>query len=215
LPRPAYSARTIDRPESILNAALAIFSEKGFDGARTRDIAARADVTLGLVQYHYGSKEKLWKEAVERAFGDLEGRIADLVLDPSEDSAVDVRERLRRLLLAHVSFVAEQPDFIRIMHDEGKRRGPRMRWLVDSYVKPFHERITPLIVQAQEQGVLPSGIAPTHFIYVMIGAVGMFFHQAEECKRVSGIDPADPAAIDAHTRALEAMFLGTAGMEIE
>lgn len=36
----------------------------------------------------------------------------------------------------------------------------------------------------------------------------MFFHQAEECKRVAGVDPTDPAAIEAHGRAVESIFLG-------
>ena len=94
------------------------------------------------------------------------------------------------------------------MHDEGKRRGPRMRWLVDRHVKPLYERMLPLILRSQEQGVLPPGIAPVHFLYIMVGAVGMFFHQAEECKRLSGVDPADEAVIEAHARAVEALFLG-------
>ena len=194
-----------DTPERILQAALDTFSERGFEGARTRDIAARADVTLGLLQYHFGSKDALWKAAVERAFGGLEDRLEGVIDRPK---AQDERELLRLLLKAHVDFVAENTEFIRIMHDEGKRRGPRMRWLADRYVKPLFDRVTPLILRAQEKGVLPSGIDPTHFVYIMIGAVGMFFHQAEECKRVAGIDPADPSVAAAHGRAVEALFLG-------
>jgi TetR/AcrR family transcriptional regulator len=194
-----------DAAERILQAALGAFSERGFDGARTRDIAARANVTLGLVQYHFGSKEKLWKAAVERAFGSLHEGLALVIANPHGE---DERGVLRRLLRAHVSFVAENTQFIRIMHDEGKRRGPRMRWLVDRYVKPLHDRLTPLILRAQEQGVLPGGVAPAHFVYIMIGAVGMIFHQAEECKRVAGFDPVDPSAVASHGRAIEALFLG-------
>ena len=51
-------------------------------------------------------------------------------------------------------------------------------------------------------------IAPVHFVYILAGAVGVIFHQAEECKRVAGVDPADDAAIEAHARAVEYLFLG-------
>ncbi len=192
-------------PERILRAALDAFSEKGFEGARTRDIAARADVTLGLVQYHFGSKEKLWKAAVERTFGELSNGLEALLANPAGH---DERELLRLLLRGHVEFVAEHTEFIRIMHDEGKRRGARMRWLVDRYVKPLHIQLQPLIIRAQANGVLPRGIDPVHFVYIIVGATGMIFHQAEECKRVSGIDPAEPSAVEAHCRAVEALFLG-------
>jgi len=190
----------------ILAAALEAFSEKGFDGATTREIASRADVTLGLVQYYFGSKQKLWKAAVDLAFAEMESGLGRLLADT--DPAAD-RERLRTLIHAHVRFVARNPEFIRIMHDEGKRRGPRMRWLVDRHVKPLFDRIVPLIERAQQQGVLPGGIPPVHFVYILVGAVGIMFHQAEECKRVAGVDPTTEEATAAHARAVEALFLGT------
>ena len=95
------------------------------------------------------------------------------------------------------------------MHDEGKRRGPRMRWMVDRHVKPLFEALLPLIERAQARGDLqPADIPPVHFIYILAGAVGTIFHQAEECKRIAGMDPAEPAAAEAHARAVEALFLG-------
>ena len=194
-----------DARERILKAALAAFSEKGFDGAGTREIATRADVTLGLLQYYFGSKPNLWKAAVDLAFVELESGLESLLQDPGPQ---DERERLRLLIRSHVHFVGRNPEFVRLMHDEGKRRGPRMRWLVDRHVKPLHEKLIPLIRSCQEEGLLPSGIDPVHFVYVLVGAVGLFFHQAEECKRVAGIDPADDAVIEAHCRAVEALFLG-------
>ena len=54
-----------------LEAALEVFSERGFDGATTRDIAARAATNLGLITYYFDSKEKLWRAAVDRVFGGL------------------------------------------------------------------------------------------------------------------------------------------------
>ncbi|MCP5070327.1 MAG: TetR/AcrR family transcriptional regulator, partial [bacterium] len=194
MPRAARAQNTNDTPERILEAALEAFAQKGFEGARTRDIAARAKVTLGLVQYHYGTKEELWKAAVERAFEDLEGGLERVLTD---FESLDERALLRVLIRAHVRFVAEHTAFIRIMHDEGKQRGPRMRWLTDLYVKPLFSKITSLIESAQQSGILLSDINPAHFVYALVGAAGMIFHQAEECKRLTGFDPCDPDPIEA------------------
>jgi len=203
--RALQTERSADTAERILEAALEIFSERGFEGARTRDIAARAGVTLGLLQYHHGSKLDLWKAAVDLAFGELAGGLDGIL---GADEPADDRERLRRLLRAHVAFVARNPEFIRIMHDEGKRRGPRMRWLVDRHVKPAFARVRPLIERAQSTGLLPAAFDPVHFMYMLVGAAGMIFHQAEECRRVAGLDPFAAEVVAAHTRAVETLFLG-------
>jgi len=210
LARAVRAETASDTPERILQAALEVFSERGFEGAHTREIAARARVTLGLLQYHYGSKDRLWKASVERAFGALRSGLDSILESPTPR---DERERLRELLRGHVAFVARHPEFIRIMHDEGKRRGPRMRWLVDRYVKPLFERARPIFERAQAQGILPGGIDPAHYLYTMVGAAGMIFHQAEECRRTTGIDPFDPAAVAAHASAVEALFLGHSAPE--
>lgn len=199
-----------DTRERILQAALEAFSERGFDGARTRDIAARADVTVGLLQYYFGSKPKLWKAAVDLAFLEMSGGLETLLADPRP---ADDRERLRSVIRAQIRFVARRPEFVRLMHDEGKRRGPRMRWLADRHVKPLYERFVPLIERAQEQGILPDGIAPAHFVYLLIGAVSMIFHQAEECRRIAGFDPTDEESVAAHTRAVEYLLLGPPNQE--
>src|ERR1700746_3214145 len=54
--------------ERIVAAALDLFSERSFEGATTRDIAARAGVTQPLLNYHFRSKDDLWRAAVDGLF---------------------------------------------------------------------------------------------------------------------------------------------------
>ncbi len=46
---------------------MALFAEKGFDGVTVRDISTAAEVSVGLINHHFGSKEGL-REAVDRYF---------------------------------------------------------------------------------------------------------------------------------------------------
>jgi len=194
-----------DSRERILTAALTAFSENGFDGATTRDIAARAGVNQGLIKYYFDGKLKLWREAVDRAFEDLRA-ILDTALGP--DVVVDEIDQMRRMTRRYVHFVAEHPEFIRLMHDEGKRDGPRMRWLVDRHIRPMYTAITAVLDRARERGLLPTHVASVHFHYILIGAVGLIFHQAEECRRLTGIDLTDPAVIDTHADAVVHLIFG-------
>jgi AcrR family transcriptional regulator len=50
----------VDRRQQILEAALDVFADEGFEGATTKAIAARADVTQGLIYFYFPSKEDLF-----------------------------------------------------------------------------------------------------------------------------------------------------------
>src|SRR6478735_5032940 len=93
-------ASTQDR---ILAAALEVFAERGFDGARTREIAERAGANLGLIKYYFDDKERLWKAAVTRAFEELQ---AEVTTDDDDEPAA-----LERLVRSFVRFVARRPEF--------------------------------------------------------------------------------------------------------
>ena len=64
--------------EAILAAATEEFAEKGFDGASTRAICARAGVNNALLNRYYGSKENLYRLVAKSLFGDLGAPLAKL-----------------------------------------------------------------------------------------------------------------------------------------
>ena len=51
--------------EKILEAASEVFTEKGFAGTRTRDIAEKAGINLALLNYYFRSKEKLFEQVMK------------------------------------------------------------------------------------------------------------------------------------------------------
>jgi AcrR family transcriptional regulator len=70
---------TSDDPRTrILNAAGPIFAEKGYEAATVREICQAAGVNLAAVNYHFGGKESLYREALRRAHPAKSGPQADL-----------------------------------------------------------------------------------------------------------------------------------------
>jgi AcrR family transcriptional regulator len=197
-PPPGPEAR-----ERILGAALETFSQAGFDGTTTRELAARAGVNLGLIKYYFGSKEKLWKAAVDRAAAELREAVA-----AAAPATIDGRDDLVEIVRVCVRFAARNPAFIRLMNDEGKRDGPRMRWLVDRHGRPLYEMLQGLLAHGRSRGLVPEA-EPMHLYYVLIGAIGMIFSQAPECRRITGVDPtASDTAIEAHAKLVARLVLG-------
>lgn len=64
---PKFRRRKADRPAEIVQAALAVFAEKGFAAAKLEEIAARAGVSKGSVYLYFATKEDLFRAVVEQA----------------------------------------------------------------------------------------------------------------------------------------------------
>lgn len=78
-----------DTEERILDAALGLFSEKGFKATTTRAIADRANVNEVTVFRYFGSKEKLFFGIVEREAA-VRMAIIQMKLEPSDDMVRDL-----------------------------------------------------------------------------------------------------------------------------
>ena len=80
------------------------FAAHGSEAASLRMVADAADVSIGLVQHHFGSKSALIDVVDEELFAILQ-QAAPPFASPAPDPVADVGHRLTRL-------IAEQPDAI-------------------------------------------------------------------------------------------------------
>lgn len=65
--------------DKILLAASKVFTEKGFSGTRTRDIAEEAGINLALLNYYFRTKEKLFEQVMKVKILLLFGQIIPIV----------------------------------------------------------------------------------------------------------------------------------------
>jgi len=64
---PKFRRRKADRPGEIVQAALAVFAERGFAAARLDEIARRAGVSKGALYLYFETKEDLFRAVVDQA----------------------------------------------------------------------------------------------------------------------------------------------------
>ena len=67
----ARQRRKEARPQELLDAALALFAEKGFAATRAEEVAQRAGVSKGTLYLYYPSKEELFKAVVRQNLSSL------------------------------------------------------------------------------------------------------------------------------------------------
>ena len=93
------------RPQELLDAALALFVERGFAATRTDEVARRAGVSKGTLYLYYQSKEEIFKAVVRAKLsaGILEGRE---VAAAFEGSSADLLSLVLRTWWEHVGLGA-------------------------------------------------------------------------------------------------------------
>ena len=93
--RRKQSDRSAETREKVIQAAIDCIAELGFRKATTNRIAARADVSWGAVQHHFGDKDAILEALIEREFQDLVDEIADLqkIRRPLEERVAAFTER--------------------------------------------------------------------------------------------------------------------------
>jgi TetR/AcrR family transcriptional regulator len=199
-PRPSADATR----ERILSAARDLFSELSFEGATTREIASRAGVTQPLLNYHFSSKDELWRSAVDELF-DLLNRTMTARVEGLR--GVDDLTVARLVVREFIHFSAANPQLHRIITQECKTDGPRMDWLVEHHIRPLYDAFAALFGRLVEQGRLPEIPAP-HLYYIVTGAGPTMFVLAPECRRLTGVDPQAPEVVEAHADAVTALIFG-------
>ncbi len=103
----------------ILESAEIEFADHGFDGASVRQIALRAGVPVALVNYHFGSKEGLYRAIFEmRAPMIIDQRIAGLRLaemEPDQERKVELIVKAMLVPNLHMRSTEKNSSYARIL----------------------------------------------------------------------------------------------------
>ncbi len=111
---------------AILDAAIRLFAQGGYDGTNFREITAACGAQRSLILYHFTSKEKLWQsaaEAVECRFNEA----FEVNFEPERQGTDEAR--VRHTLSCFLDALHAVPEYGRIYLREGTSEGPRMEWL--------------------------------------------------------------------------------------
>lgn len=193
----------VDLRERLIDAALSEFAARGFDGASTRKIASSVGAHQPQINYHFESKEALWKASLAHLFDLLANEVAgpDIAQLSDEDVARGLADQVRHL----IDFAARHPELNRIMVHESTSPGPRLEWLVENFVEPYYSSLQPLWKRLVRAGIA-APVDPKLIHHVLLGAVSLVFVNAHELELLQGIDATERRWIKRHADGLIATF---------
>lgn len=193
--RPPTGSRAAVSAEAVLEAALEAFAERGFEGTSVREVARHLGVSHNLIPQRFGSKEDLWRAAVDHGFGQLAVELGE-ALQGLEDAS-DL-ERLRTLVVRFVEANAARPALLRIISREAVGPGPRFDHLWEQYIDPVREAGGELLARLEAAGEVRTGSVSLLYFFMTHGAGGPLALPALADRFGTGVDPADPVAVRRH-----------------
>jgi len=131
--------------KSLLQAASEVFAEKGYRNATIAEICERARANIAAVNYHFGDKETLYKEAWRYSFS------KSIKAHPPDGGVSDdapPQERLRGRVVALLRRIADEDnkEFLFVQKELANPTG-LLEEVMQEEIRPLHEKMKSLIYE--------------------------------------------------------------------
>lgn len=191
--RPSTAAN-VDQRALLLDAAIALFSERGIAATSLRAIAQAAGVTPALLHYYFTSKDSLVETMIVE-------RIAPFFATstvPLDAPLASPRATLRKFIETHMRNIASNPWMPRLMVREVLSDGGALRARMQTqFAATIAPKTVALIAAAQQRGEIRSDLNPLLIGISLIGIAVFPFAAAPVWREViksSALDHSEYAA---------------------
>lgn len=145
--------------EKIKEAARKVFTQKGYDATRTRDIAAEAGINLALLNYYFRSKERLFEIIMTEQFKQFFGAIAPAL----RDEATTLEQKMQTIASRYIDLLLENPDLPLFIVTEVRRRPQHYLPSIGDVGSVFESAFVRQLRERKPQ------INPLHFLMNLMG----------------------------------------------
>ncbi len=169
-----------DKRVHIIETAMDLFAGKGYEGTSIRDIAEKASVNLAMVNYYFGSKEKLFENIVEYKSA-VTRDVLDEILNNKQLSYI---QKIEAVIDSYVERLFTHRSFHRLIYQELilNQREDLQRSIVN------HLFPNSLIIKS----IIESGIKKGEFkkvdieltIASLIGTINQVLHSRKFCNKL-------------------------------
>lgn len=169
----------------ILDAAEALFAERGFAGVSVREIAGRVGLNQASIYNHFPSKQALYEAVLERGLAPIRELLAE---GQGSFPSRDFQERLLERLVDHLW---RTPHLPKLIQREVLDRGEYLERLIDHWLAPiYHEgrkamEATPGLVDWPERDRPLLILGLYHLLFGYFASTALY-------ARVLGQDPLSP-----------------------
>ena len=187
--------RTADKHSKIIDAAIKVFSRKGFYNARISDIAKEAQVADGTIYLYFNNKYDILISLFEEEIGKI---ILEVKLLIEQES--DPREMLRIFAHHHLRMMEEKRELAEVLQMELRQCNKFMREYRNTKFIEYVDIVSATVRKGMEMGLFRADVMPGVFKRAFFGAL-------DETARLWVLSPDHSYTIDEAAAQISAIFL--------
>ncbi|MFP5519483.1 MAG: TetR family transcriptional regulator [Bdellovibrionia bacterium] len=163
----------VDAKTKIMDVALSLFAEKGFDGTTTRDIAAAASLNISLISYYFGGKEGLYKAILENFAGHVKADMNKLIesFDKEDLSLEKIRDVIGAVVDRILDLRLTNPHIAQIMAREKLSGMPFSREIHEKMLFEVGEKLAGILKKGQRTGLVRKDLNPYFYMCLLSESV--------------------------------------------
>jgi AcrR family transcriptional regulator len=198
----------MDIKDTILNAAIELFSNKGFDGVSIREIANLAEVHFASIRYHFGDKEDLYRACISK-HGESRLVSARRFLSTEPKSYEDMRLRLGYAVEDVFRIHNENPFLTKLLLHEVESTTPRSDIILRKTMFTMTETFSHFFNLCQQKNFIGDDVPPLFLTQSLMGVIHHFIRTAPIRERMLAQKPLKQKEnIDAMTENIITLIVG-------
>jgi TetR/AcrR family transcriptional regulator len=183
----------------ILDAAEALFADRGYGAASTREIAERAGIGKRMLFYYFASKEAVYRAVLERV---VTGMVAIHERFRAEPGPIGLADAMEGITL----FAAANLSALRVLTREIMDGGPYVAELARTHLAPLFAAGTAEVARNIERGIFRTG-DPMHVLISVAGITLYYFQMGPLLEQVWDRDPLAPETLAERAAAVRSCLL--------
>jgi TetR/AcrR family transcriptional regulator, fatty acid metabolism regulator protein len=155
-----------NKHQKILQAAIKVFSEKGFYNSRVSEIAKEASVADGTIYLYFKNKDDILISLFEEEFAKI---VRDMRAELAREK--DALQKIKRFAITHLSIIAHHPHLAEVMGVEVRQSTKFMKEYVNQPFIEYLNIIRSVVIEGQEKGLLRKDLTPGVMKRAFFGAL--------------------------------------------
>jgi TetR/AcrR family transcriptional regulator len=188
-----HTRRGEETAERILDAAEALFAERGYAGTTLRDVAEAVGIRIPSLYNHFDSKATLHAAVLERGIGPLLALLSEFV-ESGRDPYQDPSELMGRLM----ELLAQRPNLPKLVQYEILEGGETITPVLQDWIRPIFGRSLEMIHSSPAADEWRSGQLPLLMLAFYHVAIG-YFTTAPLVRAMDLGDPLEEKALERQT----------------